>query len=310
MIIRPIRDPSTIRPSVDLVVLRRAGRRLVGGTAVGLMVLAVIAFTNTASAGTWLVSGLAAGLTQAVTAWLDVPSLFLVPPSASRSYRHDRTAALASALAVFVIWFLAARAAVALWMTNPRQIVLVASDGLQIGVALGLGFGVCLVATRSVGRFAIARLWLVATGRLSWRVFIFSRMGPSAVSSLRSGSAYRFHYAMVQRRLATMGVGPTRGDVPASSPSCSGVWKTAMPGRGPDWPTSARHRVGILFEAGFSTCDATHVYNVVDSLIYDGALQERGPAFGNEEELAALGESMSRRWRTARPPTCSGSLPP
>jgi AcrR family transcriptional regulator len=68
-----------------------------------------------------------------------------------------------------------------------------------------------------------------------------------------------------------------------------------MESRSQPGPANMGHHdavLGILFAAGFSGLDATHAYNLLDSYIYGFALQERGLPFGNQEELAELGDSM------------------
>ena len=70
-----------------------------------------------------------------------------------------------------------------------------------------------------------------------------------------------------------------------------------MESRSQPGPSNMAHHdavLGMLFAAGFSGLEATHAYNAIDSFIYGFALQERGLPFGNQEELAELGEAMFR----------------
>jgi AcrR family transcriptional regulator len=60
-------------------------------------------------------------------------------------------------------------------------------------------------------------------------------------------------------------------------------------------PANMRHHdavLGVLLAAGFTSADATHAYNLLDSFIYGFALQERGMPFGTPEEMEAMGDSM------------------
>jgi AcrR family transcriptional regulator len=60
-------------------------------------------------------------------------------------------------------------------------------------------------------------------------------------------------------------------------------------------PTNLRHHdavLEILRRAGFSSSDATHAYNLLDSYIYGFALQEHSLPFSSTAELAEVGATM------------------
>lgn len=60
-------------------------------------------------------------------------------------------------------------------------------------------------------------------------------------------------------------------------------------------PANMRHHdavLGILFAAGFSSRDATHAYNLLDSYVYGFAIQEEMLPISSELSLAEVGEPM------------------
>ncbi|HUG47615.1 MAG TPA: TetR/AcrR family transcriptional regulator [Candidatus Limnocylindria bacterium] len=60
-------------------------------------------------------------------------------------------------------------------------------------------------------------------------------------------------------------------------------------------PANLGHRdavLAVLFDAGFSSATATHIYNTLDSYIYGFALQEASLPFSTADELAEVGELL------------------
>jgi hypothetical protein len=72
--------------------------------------------------------------------------------------------------------------------------------GLAYGLPVGLAFGLSRTAW---GRFAVARCWLAARGRLPWRLMRFLADAHQHRGVLRqAGASYQFRHAELQRRLA------------------------------------------------------------------------------------------------------------
>jgi AcrR family transcriptional regulator len=68
-----------------------------------------------------------------------------------------------------------------------------------------------------------------------------------------------------------------------------------MESRSSPGPANLRHHdavTGILLGAGFSSVDATHAYNLLDSFIYGFVLQETTLPFGTQEEMETMAASM------------------
>src|SRR5262245_30389759 len=68
-----------------------------------------------------------------------------------------------------------------------------------------------------------------------------------------------------------------------------------MESRSSPGPANLRHHdvvSGVLLDAGFSSVEATHAYNLLDSFIYGFVLQETTLPFGSQEEMEAMAETM------------------
>src|SRR5262245_6561013 len=69
-----------------------------------------------------------------------------------------------------------------------------------------------------------------------------------------------------------------------------------MESRSSPGPANLRHHdvvSGTLLAAGFSSVEATHAYNLLDSYIYGFVLQETTLPFGTQEEMEAMATSMA-----------------
>jgi hypothetical protein len=96
-------------------------------------------------------------------------------------------------------------AGLALWIMFGRPSTtagLYLAISAAFGASLAVGLGTATAST-AWGAFAIARLWLGASGRLPWRLMNFLADAHTQRGVLRQvGGAYQFRHVQLQQRLA------------------------------------------------------------------------------------------------------------
>ncbi|MBV1945202.1 NACHT domain-containing NTPase [Streptomyces sp. BV129] len=168
--------------------------------------------------------GLVGGCVCGVYRALSVPSDIMRATGPASSLRTDRTASFTRAGVVALL--------VAL-VCVPVMVLPGDWGGLaHVGTRLWLPLGAAALALSAWGRFAVARVWLAATGRLPWRLMAFLEDAHRRGVLRRSGACFEFRHLRLQSHLAGGGAPQARdGGGPVE-----GAWEQAplrgVPGRG------------------------------------------------------------------------------
>ena len=171
----------------------------------------------------------------------------------ARLLRRDRRATLALGVAptydensVSLAWALP-MVLLALWDLAAGRDVVSAGTWLWTVAGTLLSGWLYEAATSAWGRFALARLWFAATGRLPWQLMDFLREAHAKGVLRQAGGVYRFRHIELRNRLAAdtpARAEPGRGVVPAIGEAVSTLAAGAgglllagitfgMPGTGP-----------------------------------------------------------------------------
>ncbi|NEB02272.1 NACHT domain-containing protein [Streptomyces sp. SID13726] len=141
--------------------------------------------------------GVVGGCVCGVYRALSVPSDVMRAADPGGSLRTDRTASLVRSGLVALI-----AAAVSV------PVLAVPGDwgGLvHVGTQLWLPLGTAALSLSAWGRFAVARVWLAATGRMPWRLMAFLEDAHRRGVLRRSGAYFEFRHLRLQAHLADRG---------------------------------------------------------------------------------------------------------
>ncbi|MFI6465049.1 NACHT domain-containing protein [Streptomyces sp. NPDC050538] len=164
--------------------------------------------------------GIVGGCVCGVYRALSVPSDVMRAAGPGSSLRTDRTASFTRGGMVALLVAVVCVPVVALpgdW------------GGLvHIGTQLWLPLGSAALALSAWGRFAVARVWLAATGRLPWRLMTFLEDAHHRGVLRQSGAGFEFRHRRLQSYLAGHGTAPEAPVPPQTA--------------GPSRPREARNR--------------------------------------------------------------------
>ncbi|MGV9321722.1 NACHT domain-containing protein [Streptomyces sp. NPDC003660] len=212
--------PATVAYPANLRSVLPAPARgwLTEGPATGLLMRCLPPFVASG-----VLIGLVGGCVCGVYRALSVPSDIMRATGPGSSLRTDRTASFTRAGVVALL--------VAL-VCVPVMVLPGDWGGLShVGTRLWLPLGAAALALSAWGRFAVARVWLAATGRLPWRLMAFLEDAHRRGVLRRSGACFEFRHLRLQSHLAggAAGVRDQGGPV-------DGAWERAplrgVPGRG------------------------------------------------------------------------------
>jgi hypothetical protein len=198
------RRPARVRPRVDRATAARFLRRFALGAAASASATIIVALVGRAGLAFAATLGVACGLAGGITVWLAAAAdTYATRPR--RLLRHDRSAALASGLAVGALIALGGWAATALFIRFSDVRAFIAVDAIPVTVVAGLAAGLAIALGRSWGRLALARIWLGLTRRLPLRVMAFLADMNDRGVLVERGGVYRFRYPRLQDHLSSRG---------------------------------------------------------------------------------------------------------